>query len=73
MLKRIKCLNSCEEAIGCVCLYVSPKLFFYIESLDTPMDMWRKFWYLFGKIDETQGHILDNELTSFNPCNFENI
>ena len=62
-----------DEAFGILCLSISPELLFHVESCSTPNEVWKILEELFGKQDEMQGHILENELNSLDPRNFENI
>ena len=68
-----KWFNKCDEAYGTVCLSVSPDLLFHIESLDTPNEVWTKLETLFGTQDSMRGHMLENELISLSPGNFNTI
>ena len=46
---------------------------FHLEGLRTLKEAWDKLEYLFGKQDELRGHILENDLISLQPKNFETI
>ena len=49
------------------------RVFFHIDNLTTPNEVWVKLETLFGKIDELRGHQLENELTSLSPVHFDTI
>ena len=68
-----KWFNKCDEAYGTLCLFVSPDFLFHIESLDTPNQIWLKLEILFGTQDSMRGHMLENELISISPSNFNTI
>ena len=70
---RNKFLNHCDEAFGYLCTYISRDLLFHLEGLRTPGEAWEKLDSLFNKKDELRGHILENELVSLLPSNFETI
>ena len=57
-------LNRLDEAFGLLCAHISMDLLFHLEGLKTPKEAWEKLEFLFGKQDELQGHILENELIS---------
>lgn len=68
-----KQFNKCDEAHGTLCFSISPDLLFHIESLDTPNKIWTKIETLFGTQDSMTGHMLENELISLSPGNFNTI
>lgn len=72
-MEKTRYFNRMDEAFGILCLSISPKLLFHVESCSTPNEVWKSLEELFGKQDEMQGHILENELNSLDPRNFENI
>jgi hypothetical protein len=49
------------------------ELLFHIEACTTPDEIWTKLEDLFGKQDEMRGHMLEVELNSLDPRNFDNI
>ena len=53
-----KFLNWLDEAFGFMCIHISMDLFFHLEGLRNPKEVWDKPEYLFGKKDELRGHIL---------------
>ena len=59
--KRNKFLNWLNEAFGFLCTHISHDLLFHLYELKTPKQYWEKHESLFGKHDEIQGHILENE------------
>ena len=72
-IEKSRYFNRMDEAFGILCLSISPELLFHVESCSTPNELWKSLEGLFGKQDEMQGHILENELNSLDPRNFENI
>ena len=72
-MEKTRYFNRMDEAFGILCLSICPELLFHVESCSTPNEVWKIFEELFGKQDEMQGHILENELNSLDPRNFENI
>ena len=64
--------SHCNEALGLICLSLSPKFFFHLER-DTPHEAWDQLEKLFGKIDAIRGNQLENELITLNPNNFDPI
>eukprot|EP00253_Pinus_taeda_P004632 PITA_04632 len=72
-MEKTRYFNRMDEAFGILCLSISPELLFHVESCSTPNEVWKILEGLFGKQDEMQGHILENELNSLDPRNFENI
>ena len=72
-VERNKFLNSCDEAFGYLCTYISRDLLFHLEALRTPREAWEKLDSLFNKQDDIRGHILENDLVSLHPCSFYTI
>ena len=68
-----KWFNKCDEAYGTLCLFVSLDLLFHIECLDTQNEIWTKLEILFGTQDSMRGHMLENELITLSPRNFNTI
>ena len=66
-------LNHLDEAFGYLCTHISRGLLFHLEGLRTPKESWEKLEDLFGKQDELQGHLLENELIALHHSNFETI
>jgi hypothetical protein len=62
-----------DEAYGILCFSISPDFLFHVESCSTPNEVWTKLDGLFGKKDELRGHLLENELISLSPRNFETL
>ena len=59
--------NHCDEALGLICLSLSPELLFHLEGIDTPHEAWHQLENLFGKTYAVRGHQLENELISLDP------
>jgi hypothetical protein len=62
-----------DESFGILCLSISLELLFHVESSTTPNDVWTTLEGLFKNKYEMHGHILENELISLNPSNYENL
>ena len=62
--EKIKWHNGRDEAYGLLCLSISRDLVFRVNGLTSPNEVWEKLQTLFGKIDETRGHELENDLVS---------
>ena len=73
LVERNKFLNHLDEAFGYLCTHISRDLLFHFEILRTPIESWEKLEDLFGKQDELQGHILENELIDLHPNSFEMV
>ena len=56
-----------------MCTHISRDLLFHIEGLRTLNESWGKIESLFGKQDEIQGNILENELIALHPSSFKFI
>jgi hypothetical protein len=52
---------------------MSPKILFHIGACTTLDYIWTKLEDLFGKQDEMRGHMLEVDLNSLDPRNFDNI
>jgi hypothetical protein len=72
-IEKSKYFNCMDEAYSLICMSISPTLLFHIESSTTPNKVWTTLEGLFGKQDEMCGHMLEIELNSLDPSNFENI
>ena len=68
-----KFLNRLDESFGFLCTHISWDILFHLEGLRTLKEVWDNLEYLFGKQDELQGNILENELIALHPSNFESI
>ena len=68
-----KFLNRLDEAFGFLCTRISQDILFHLEGLNTLKEDWENIESLFGKQDELQGHILENELIALQPNSFKNI
>jgi hypothetical protein len=73
MIKKYKYFNHMDEAFGLICMSISPKIFFHVESYSTPNEIWTTLEGLFGKYDDIRGHMFDIELNSLDPIIFYNI
>ena len=73
LVEKKKFLNQLDEAFGFICVDMSSDLLFNIKGLKTPKEAWDKLELFFGKKDELQGHILENELIALQPSSFERI
>ena len=65
--------NRLDEAYGCLCLSISQDLWFHIQGLKTPREIWDKLSSLFDNQDEMMVHQLENDLITLNPSNFESL
>jgi hypothetical protein len=72
-IKKKRYVNCMDEAYKILCLSISPKLQFHIESCTTPYVIWTKLKDPFGKHDKMRGHILEVKITSLHRMNFYNI
>ena len=72
-LEKLKYLNKLDEAFGFMCIHISKELIFHLEGLKKPKEVWDNLESLFGKQDELRGHILENDLITLHPSNFETI
>jgi hypothetical protein len=66
-------INIMDEDFGLLCVSMSPEILFHIEAFTTPDEIWKKLEDIFGKHDEMRGHMLEVELNSLDPRNFDNI
>ena len=48
-LEKSKFLNKLDEAFGFLCIHISRELFFHLDGLKTPREVWLKLESLFGK------------------------
>ena len=51
-VEKAKYFNRLDEAYGLLFLSISREIFFHIDILATPNEVWVKLETLFGKIDE---------------------
>ena len=65
-----KFLNQLDEAFGFLCTHIYLDLLFHLKGLKTPEEACEKLESLFGKQDEIQGHILENELIALQLQNY---
>ena len=68
-----KFLNRLDEAFGYLCTQIFRDLLFHLEDLRTPKEAWEKLEVFFGKQDELQGHILENDSIALHPSSFNTI
>eukprot|EP00253_Pinus_taeda_P002130 PITA_02130 len=52
---------------------ISPDLQFHLSACNTPNEIWKKVKDLYGKQDEMKGHMLEVELLSLDPRNYDRI
>eukprot|EP00253_Pinus_taeda_P005570 PITA_05570 len=52
---------------------ISPELQFHLSACNTPNEIWKKVEDLYGKQDEMKGHMLEVELLSLDPRNYDRI
>ena len=69
-VEKNKFSNRLDEAFGFMCTHMSWDVLFNLEGLRTLKEAWEKLEYLFGRQDELQGNILENELIALQPSNF---
>ena len=72
-IEKLKHLDRIYEDFLYMCIHISRELLFHLYGLSTPKEIWDNLESLFEKHDEPRGHILENELISLHPSNFENI
>jgi hypothetical protein len=72
-VEKSKYFNRMDEAYGLLCMSISPDLWFHIDACKTPNEIWTTLAGLFGKQDEMRGHLLEVELNSLDPKNFDNL
>ena len=66
-------MNRLFEAHGHLLSSVSKDLWFHIQELKTPKEVWDKIASLFDKQDEMRVHQLENDLITLNPFNFKSL
>jgi hypothetical protein len=66
-------LNHVDETYDLLHVYISLKLMFHNEACTIPDEIGTTLADLFGKQDEMRGHMLEVELSSLDPKNFDNI
>lgn len=71
--EKSKWLNRSDEALGLLCMSISPNLLFHIESSETPNYAWKMLDGMFGQQDDMRVHELEKELLGLNPSDFENL
>ena len=72
-IKKLKHLDRLDEAFGYMCIHFFRELVFHLDGLKTLKEVWDKIESLFSKQDELRSHILENELITLQPSNFETI
>ena len=65
-------MNESNEALGFICIHIFTELLLHLDGLKNPSEVWHKLKSLFFE-DEFRVHILENELISLQPNNFETI
>lgn len=72
-IEKYKYFNRIDKAFGLLLLAISPTFCFCVNTCTISNEAWTALNNLFGKHDEMQAHILDNELNSLDLNKFENI
>ena len=72
-VEKLNFFNRLDEAFGTLCLNILRDLFFHVDNLTTPNEVWLKLEALFGKSNEMRGHQLENELISLITAHFKTI
>ena len=70
-VEKSKFVSRLDETFGFMCIHIFRELLFHLEGLITPKEVCDNLESLFGKKYEIRGHILENELISLQPSNFE--
>ena len=73
VIEKDKWHNRLDEAYGLLFLSISPDLFFHLDGLTTPNQVWNQMKSLFGVQDELRAHQLEIELFSLSPSKFESL
>ena len=71
--EKIKWHNRRDEAYRLLCLGISRDLFFHLDVLTSPNEVWEKLDDLFVNTDELRGYQIKNELISLSPNSFESL
>ena len=72
--EKIKWHNKRDEGYGLFCLSISRDLlFFHLDSLTYPSEVWENIEDIFGKTYDMRGHQINNELISLSPSSFESL
>jgi hypothetical protein len=72
-IEKSKYMNQMDEVYGTICSLISPELLFHISSCKTTNEVWTTMEGLFGKQDKMRGHVLEVELLTLDPKNFDNL
>ena len=72
-IEKPKYLNHMDEAHKSICMCISRELHFHLSACNTPNEIWKKVEELYGKQDEMKGHLLEVELLSLDPRNYDRI
>lgn len=72
-IEKSKYLNYMDEAHESICMCISPELQFHLSACNTPNEIWKKVEELYEKQDEMKGHLLEVELLSLYPQNYDRI
>ena len=62
-----------DEARRSICMCISPESRFHLSTCSTPSEIWKKVEELYRKQDEMKGHLLEVELLSLDPWNYDRI
>ena len=73
MLEKIRWANRKDEATWILLELIYTNLWFHVAACKTPNEIWTTLEGLFGKQDEMRGHMLEVELNTMDPKNFDNI
>ena len=72
-IEKSRYLNHMDEAHRSICMCISIELQFHLSAYSTPNEIWKKVEELYGKQDEMKGHLLEVELLSLDPQNYDKI
>ena len=73
IVEKVKYFNRLDETYRLFCLSISREIFFHIDILTAPNEVWVKLETLFGKTEELRGHQFDIERISLIPMHFDTI
>ena len=70
---KIKWHNKMDEAYGLLCMSISRDLFWHLDGLTLPNEVWENIVDIFGNTDEMRGDQIKNEMISLSPSSFESL
>ena len=73
VVEKAKWHNRVDESYGLLYLSIYPDIFFHMDGLTTPNQIWTKLESLFGVEDEIREHQLENEIISMSQRSFKSI